>query len=76
MVERRAACRAGRLLRAKKDERVGKRHDVDAAELHGRPAERVDPELLLRVDARDVQVIVTDADRRVRMADELRKGNR
>ena len=71
VIEGGAAGGAGRLLHAQEDERVGKLNDIDAAELHCSAAEHVGPKLLMGCDARDVEVIVADADRCVRVTHEL-----
>ena len=76
VIEGGAAGRAGRLLHAQEDERVGKLDYIDAAELHCFAAERVGPELLMGFDAGDVEVIVADADRCVRMTHELCESRR
>jgi hypothetical protein len=76
VIEGGAAGRAGRLLHAKEDERVGKLNYIDVAELDCSAAERAGLKLLMGVDAGDVEVIVANADRRVRVTHQLRKGRR
>ena len=50
---------------------AGKLNYIDAAELRCSAAKHVGPKLLMGFDAHDVEVIVADADRCVRMAYEL-----
>src|SRR5262249_20689617 len=76
VIEGGAACWSGWFLFAQEDERVGKLDDVDAAELHCSAADRVDPELPVGFDARDVQVIVPNADLRVGVTQELSESRR
>jgi hypothetical protein len=51
----------GRHLLAQEDQHVREHHDLvrAGADLHGCTAERVDPELLVRVDAGDIQVVMS-----------------
>ena len=73
MVERGAPVGARRLLHVQEDQDIGQLDHVDvvAPELHGGSPQRADPELLLFLDARHVEVIVADSNGRLLVAQEL-----
>src|SRR6185295_17008950 len=68
----RAASRAGgRRRRVEEDQDVREPHDLPRADFHDRAAERVDEELLLGVDVRRVQVVMTVDDGSILRSEQL-----